>query len=303
MDTVLLTGASGFLGKILKERLMLFGHHVYGIGRYGQEIAADITRPFTLSVDFLVDTVIHAAGKAHIVPKTKAEEEEFFSTNFEGTKNLCHALQAAGAIPKRFVFVSTAAVYGVEEGMRITENHPLNGETPYAKSKILAEAWLRQWAAEKRVNLCILRLPLIAGPNPPGNLGAMIKGIRTGKYLSIGKADAKKSIVWAEDVAELIINVGDRSGTFNLTDGYHPTFGELETAIAAALKKRNPIKIPFWMAKGLAIAGDVIGRFPIRSATLRKITSSLTFDDTKARTELGWNPTPVLSRIEEIVHG
>lgn len=300
---ILLTGASGFLGSVLLSRISQEGFNIITIGRSGG-IVADITKRFLIPAYITtIDTVIHAAGKAHIVPKTKAEEEEFFSTNFEGTKNLCHALQAAGAIPKRFVFVSTAAVYGVEEGMGITENHPLNGETPYAKSKILAEAWLRQWAAEKRVNLCILRLPLIAGPNPPGNLGAMIKGIRTGKYLSIGKADAKKSIVWAEDVAELIINVGDRSGTFNLTDGYHPTFGELETAIAAALKKRNPIKIPFWMAKGLAIAGDVIGRFPIRSATLRKITSSLTFDDTKARTELGWNPTPVLSRIEEIVHG
>src|SRR5690606_24129185 len=102
------------------------------------------------------------------------------------TRNLCRALEGLGNVPKSFIFISSVAVYGLQEGEGVGENHPLNGTTPYAESKILAESWLKQWAAENNVILSILRLPLIVGPNPPGNLGAMINGIKSRKYLSIG---------------------------------------------------------------------------------------------------------------------
>lgn len=262
----------------------------------------DIGTSFTLPPSDSVEFVIHAAGKAHSLPRSEKEAQLFYDVNFEGTKNLCHALQRLETLPKSFIFISTVAVYGADTGTFINESHPLNGNTPYADSKILAEQWLRHWADEHRITLGILRLPLIAGPNPPGNLGAMINGIKTGKYLSIGQANARKSMVWAEDIARIIPVLAEKGGTFNLTDGYHPTFGELEEQIAKALNKSKPVKIPHWAAKGLALAGDVVGsRFPINSDKLRKITSTLTFDDTKARKILGWNPTPVLSKINEII--
>src|SRR5690606_10477594 len=114
------------------------------------------------------------------------------------------------------------------EGVDIKEDSPLDGKTPYAESKALAEAWLGKWAGENGVTLGILRLPLIAGPNPPGNLGAMVNGIRLGRYLSVGQANARKSMVWAEDVARIIPVVAERGGVYNLTDGHHPSFSELE---------------------------------------------------------------------------
>lgn len=262
----------------------------------------DIAQPFDLEIDCDIDTVIHSAAKAHVVPQSADEEALFYQINTQGTKNLCAALEAANKMPRQFVFISTIAVYGLEEGENIDETFPLKGSSPYAKSKILAEQFLQEWTSKHNIILTILRLPLVAGPKPPGNLGAMIKGIQTGKYLSIGKADAKKSIVWAEDVAKLIPHVASIGGVYNLTDGQHPTFGQIEQEIARLLSSKPPIKVPLWFAKCLAMVGDVLGqKFPINSRKLLKITSTLTFNDQKARREINWNPTPVLQNIKHIL--
>jgi len=297
---ILLSGANGFLGNIMCRCLNLMQYRTIGIGTREGQIIVDIKRPFDLpQIHF--DMVVHAAGKAHVIPVTKSEQKDFFQVNLEGTKHLCNALDALPSLPRAFVFISTVAVYGVDEGHDIDEDHPANGHTAYAESKILAEQWLENWAAKHNITLGILRLPLVVGPNPPGNLGAMIRGIKSGKYLSIGKADVSKSVVWAEDIARIIPVLAEKGGTYNLTDGVHPTFGELEEAIATALNKRKPIKVPYWIAKGLAKTGDILGsRFPINSNQLKKITATLTFDDTKARNELGWNPTSVLRKIDEL---
>lgn len=299
---ILLTGATGFLGTSLRQELKLDGFNLVCPGADDGHSRIDFTLPFDLKLKSSIDIVVHAAGKAHAVPMTDIEKQEFYRVNLEGTKNLCRALEALNELPKSFIFISTVAVYGVDTGQGISEGHPLNGTTPYSDSKIEAEKWLRQWATENDLTLGILRLPLIAGFRPPGNLGAMIKGIKSGKYLSIGRANSRKSMVWAKDIAQIIPVLSKKGGTYNLTDGIHPTFGELEEAIALSLNKQKPIKVPFWFAKGLAIIGDLFGsEFPINSDKLRKITSTLTFDDSKARNELGWNPTSVLSRISELI--
>ena len=101
-------------------------------------------------------------------------------------------------------FISTVAVYGCEYGENITEEHPLNGTTPYAVSKRMAEEYLQEWCHNHNVILGILRPSLIAGPNPPGNLGAMIKGIESGKYFSIGGGKVRKSVLMVEDIARLV---------------------------------------------------------------------------------------------------
>ncbi|MFC3197091.1 NAD-dependent epimerase/dehydratase family protein [Parapedobacter deserti] len=298
---ILLSGASGFLGAILNKHLTShFGYQVTSLGHNGSKLKIDIRRPFVFDPDLYFETIIHAAGRAHSIPKTQAEKQEFYSVNFEGTKNLCLALEKLRRLPTSFIFLSSVAVYGLEEGQNITEDHPLNGASPYANSKILAENWITKWAEERDVTLGVLRLPLVAGPNPPGNLGAMISGIKSGKYLSISKANARKSIVWAEDIAKIMPVLIEKGGIYNITDGHHPSFGELEQTIAQALNKRKPLSTPYWFAKILALAGDIIGSpSPINSNKLLKMTSSLTFDDTKAQTILNWKPTPVLSKLAE----
>lgn len=246
------------------------------------------------------DVVLHAAGKAHSIPKTEEEKQLFFDVNLQGTKNLCTALENSG-IPKAFIFISTVAVYGRDSGENITEEHPLNGTTPYALSKIKAEKYLEGWCAMYNVKLSILRPSLIAGPNPPGNLGAMIHGIKTNKYLSIAGGKARKSVLMVQDIANLLPMLIEKGGIYNVCDSYQPSFRELEMVMCKQLNKKAPISIPYWLAKSMAVMGDCLGaKAPINSLKLRKITSSLTFSNEKAVRELGWKPMNVLEnfRIE-----
>jgi nucleoside-diphosphate-sugar epimerase len=301
---ILMTGATGFLGKVIISELSGQGYEVLTVGKRDTDtFKANLAHGnFKLPYSRNIDIVIHAAGKAHSVPRTEEEEKEFFDVNFEGTRNFCNALIATGIKPTGFVFISTVAVYGLDEGEAVTEDAPLQGDTPYAKSKILAERWLQDWAGCNNIKLAILRLPLVAGPNPPGNLGAMIKAIKSGKYLSIGNASAKKSVVWAGDVAKVIPIIAFKGGTYNLTDGYDPSFGELEKAMIAALKANRVKKVPYWLARLFALVGDLLGRrAPINSDKLRKITSTLTFDSCKALTLLNWQPKRVLDKIQEMI--
>lgn len=297
--TLLFTGASGFLGNNIIH-LLNGTYNIISVGlspqdNYLVDIATDIP---TFTDAF--DVVFHAAGKAHSVPKTEAEKRLFFDVNLQGTKNLCTALERSG-IPKAFIFISTVAVYGCDSGENITEEYPLNGTTPYALSKIKAEKYLEEWCAMYNVKLSILRPSLIVGPNPPGNLGAMIHGIKTNKYLSIAGGKARKSVLMVQDIANLLPMLIEKGGIYNACDSYQPSFRELEMVMCKQLNKKTPISIPYWLAKSMAVMGDCLGaKAPINSLKLRKITSSLTFSNEKAVRELGWKPMNVLEnfRIE-----
>lgn len=294
---LLFTGASGFLGHnilpLLREK-----HEMETVGLTPQDsylvnIAQDIPQ-----LNRHYDIVLHAAGKAHSVPKTDEEKQVFFDVNLQGTRNLCVALENSG-IPNAFIFISTVAVYGCDFGENITEEHPLNGITPYALSKIEAERYLQEWCMIRNVKLSIIRPSLIAGPNPPGNLGAMIEGIKTGKYFSIGGSQARKSVLMVEDIARLVPLLAEKGGVYNVCDTYQPSFRELENIICKQLGKKRPLSIPFWLAKLMALAGDCLGnKAPINSLKLNKISKSLTFSNEKARRELGWEPLNVLDNFK-----
>jgi len=290
---VLLTGASGFLGKAILNNLSI-NKNITTLGRRDSDITFDLTQgicklPFS-------DIVIHAAGKAHCVPKTENEKKAFYEVNVDGTFNLLSSLEQSNAIPKLFVFISSVAVYGLESGEQINEDSPLLAQEPYGDSKIQAERLIELWCKKNNVICSILRLPLLAGPNPPGNLRAMINSIKKGYYFNINGGVARKSMVLATDVANIIPVVAEIGGTYNLTDGLHPTFSQLSEIIAKQLNKKKPTSIPYTIAKLMAWAGDIIGdKSPINSSKLKKITLDLTFNDCKARNKFNWNPQSVLA--------
>jgi nucleoside-diphosphate-sugar epimerase len=291
---MLLTGATGFLGKYIYKELSKFGS-VDTLGRSNSTVNVDLskTKP---TFDKQFDLVVHSAGKAHSVPKTPSEKQLFYDVNLKGTENLLKSLEVPGRKPLAFVFVSSVAVYGLETGLDIREVQPLNALDPYGKSKILAEELVAAWCIKNDVICSILRLPLIAGENAPGNLRAMINSIKKGYYFNVGGGVARKSIVLAQDVAEIIMNVAEVGGVYNLTDGYHPSFAELSVAIAAQLNKKAPsLNMPVFVAKLLGKFGDLLGeRAPVNSAKIQKITSDLTFNDDKARLLLKWKPKAVI---------
>ena len=290
---LLFTGASGFLGKeaspLLSKKYVLETIGLTSLDNYTVNLAKEVP---VLSKRY--DVVLHAAGKAHVIPRTEKEKQEFYEVNLQGTRNLCEALEKAG-VPASFIFISTVAVYGCESGELISEDHPLNGNTPYADSKRQAEFYLQEWCSRHKVILTILRPSLLAGKNPPGNLRSMIEGIKTGRYLSIAGGKARKSVLMAEDIARLLFLAVDKGGIYNVCDNEHPSFRQLEKTISDQLGKKLPVNIPYWLAKTLALAGDCLGnKAPINSSKLDKITKSLTFSNEKAKKVLGWEPLNVL---------
>lgn len=294
MKKLLFTGASGFLGYNIKP-LLEKNYDVYTIGLTDDDDIKINMAKEVPPINTHYDVVLHAAGKAHTVPKTEEEKQVFFDVNYQGTINLCTALEKAG-VPKSLVFISTVAVYGCEFGDMITEEHPLDGDSPYAKSKIMAEEYLIKWCKENNVVLGILRPSLLAGRKAPGNLGAMVEGIKKGFYLNIAGGKVRKSILMAEDIAHLLPLLEKKGGVYNVCDTYQPTFGEISFSVAKQLGKHKPISIPYWMAWVMAQVGNLLGsKAPINSYKLEKMTKSLTFSNDKARKELGWEPMDVLT--------
>jgi len=289
---ILLTGSSGFLGRYIQ--LTLHDHDVFTIGRNASNnLICDLSVEVPLLPN-LFDIVVHCAGKAHSIPKSPAQKQAFFDVNVQGTANLLQSLTAKP--PRCFVLISSVAVYGLSSGVDVEESAPLLATDAYGLSKIKVEQLVQDWCSRHKVKYSILRLPLLVGTNPPGNLGAMLQGIEKGYYLNIAGGKARKSMVLAADVASIISHVAEIGGIYNLTDGQHPSFAELSNAMASSINKNRPINMPFWPIKILALLGDRLGsKFPISSQKLAKITSDLTFNDQAARRDFNWNPKPVLS--------
>lgn len=293
MDKLLFTGGTGFLGKnvmpLLKDKYEIVTCGITPNDMIKANLAKEIPE-----LGQYYEVVLHACGKAHVMPKTEVEKKMFFDVNYQGTVNLCTALEYVG-VPRALVFISTVAVYGCEFGDLITEDHPLEGDTPYAKSKRMAEKYLLDWCAKNDVILSILRPSLLAGKDAPGNLGAMVNGIRKGFYVNIAGGRVVKSILMAEDIANVFPLLVKKGGIYNVCDTNQPSFGQLSNSVARQLGKCKPLSIPYWVAWCMAKVGDLLGdKAPINSYKLDKMTKSLTFSNDKIRKELNWEPLNVL---------
>jgi nucleoside-diphosphate-sugar epimerase len=286
---VLLTGSSGFLGSEILKYFIQNNIEIKTLGRsLTNNIRIDLTKD-TYNNNINYDLIIHAAGKAH-----DNNNNTFHDVNYLGTKNLLNSLITNP--PKSFVFISTVAVYGRTEGELISENHPLNAIDDYGKSKIEAEKLIINWCNKFNVCFTILRLPLIVGQNPPGNLKKMINAIKNNYFFTVNGGTARKSMVLAADVAKYILISSNIGGIYNLTDGTHPSFRELSCLIAKKYKIHFILNIPtnfinlFYKFNKLCN-----NKFSNQAFLLKKLSLSLTFDDEKARSNFNWSPSSVLN--------
>jgi nucleoside-diphosphate-sugar epimerase len=289
---ILLTGSNGFLGKYIYKEISK-GNIVYTLNRKNSNYNIDLSKSIP-NFENNFDLVIHTAGLAHVLNIKNEKQNQFYLSNVLGTLNLLNGLTHKH-IPKKFVFISSVSVYGLLEGEFVNEEFPLIASDAYGQSKIDAENEIIKWGKNNNVLITILRLPLIVGENPPGNLGAMINGIRKGYYFNIGNGSARKSMVLASDVSRYILCASDIGGIYNLTDGYHPSFYELSYSISRKYKKIFFLRIPLFIAKILSIIGDLFNdSFPLNTLRFKKITSTLTFDDARARKSFNWNPNSAI---------
>lgn len=139
----------------------------------------------------------------------------------------------------------------------------------------------------------------MTGPNPPGNLKAMINGIKKGYYVNIAGGYTRKSLMMIYDIAHLVPKIENVGGTYNVCDNNHPSYRELGICISKQLgKSHNPLSIPYWMAWCMAKIGDWFGVLPIDSHRLEQLTKSNTYSNEKAKKALGWEPLDVLENFK-----
>ena len=288
VKSILLTGHTGFLGSVIYKELKK-SFHVLTAGR---DASCDYNLDFStwegaLELKHPIDAIVHVAGLAHNKAKSK---EELIAVN---TTSVQHLLSLAfNNDIETFVYISSTAVYGKTYAVHIQENSSIKGKSDFALSKREAEKLIESFTLGSKL---ILRLPLVLGPNPPGNLGRLLKSISSGSHIRFQGNQAKKSVVFASDVANFIsqwLSQPQRiSGTMNLCNKTAPTFNWIEDAIAEFGDHRFQFRVPIkflwvavnWMRAKLNISIPLVG----------KLFYSLTFSDQLAREKFGYISKPL----------
>lgn len=210
---IIVTGATGFIGKEIVAELKRKKYKIVQIGRtpknteqteaefYKTDIrnAADVNQLKNLKA---ADAVIHAAGLAHQFGKI--EKAKFQKTNVEGTRNILELATTLGV--KHFVLISSTAIYGTEKKISgnvkiVDENAAAQPQTFYAESKLEAENLAMQHCAQNNINLTIFRLAPVIGEENAGNVQRMIESIDSRRFVWIGKGENYKSLIYKSDVA------------------------------------------------------------------------------------------------------
>ena len=300
MTTVLITGANGFVGKALGEKLVTEGFCVNGAVR--SSVPLDVTDAITQfhigNIDSntnwqkaLVDVnvAVHLAARVHVMNETAIDAlAEFRKVNVEGTLNL--ARQAIEAGVQRFIFISSIKVNGEITllGHPYTSDDQPAPDDPYGVSKREAEDALRQLANETGLEVVVIRPPLIYGPGVKANFQSMMHWLEKGVPLPLGAIDNQRSLVALDNLIDLIITCIDHPAAANQTflagDGEDLSTTELLQRLSAALgKKARLLPVPsFLLVWGAALLG--------KQAMAQRLCSSLQVDISKAHDLLGWTP-------------
>ena len=288
VKTILLTGHTGFLGSVIYEELKK-SFHVLTAGR---DASCDFNLDFSkwdgaLELKHSIDAIVHVAGLAHNKAKSK---EELIAVNTTSVQNLL-SLAFKNDI-ETFVFISSTAVYGKTYGLNIQENSSVKVRSDFALSKREAEKLIESFTLGSKL---ILRLPLVLGPNPPGNLGRLLKSIASGSHIRLQGNQAQKSVVFASDVANFIskwLSQPQRtSGTMNLCNKTAPTFNWIENAIAESGEHSFQFRVPIkflWVA-----VNRMRAKLNISIPLVGKLLYSLTFSDQLAREKFGYISKPL----------
>jgi nucleoside-diphosphate-sugar epimerase len=296
---VLITGATGFIGKALIVELVRQNFNVSIAVRYKTNLFTDKVKQFVVgdfgdNPDFStslakVDCVIHLAGKAHVIDKGKALVlDEFRKINTELTLNLAKQAITAGA--KRFIFLSSIGVNGNQTDIPFLETDTPNPQESYALAKYEAEQGLLKLAKNSNLEVVIIRAPLVYGNNAPGNFGRLLQwvGAKFILPLPLGAVHNSRSLIAIDNLVSFIIACILHSKAANeiflISDDDNLSTTCLLKNIAKAFNKKVlllPVPVS-WMILTAKILG--------RKADAIRLFSSLVVDSGKARKLLDWKP-------------
>lgn len=312
--TILLTGASGFLGSHIAEQLSREGKPVRVLVRSTSNInalkslehvtlvegALDDKRSLLEAVKG-VDYVIHAAG----IVKAR-DPAQFHFTNAGGTVSLLDAVRQNAPQLKRFVLVSSLAVAGPSlDGKPVSVDGKPNPVTDYGRSKLAGER--AALAVKSDIPITIIRPPVIYGPRDREML-AFFKSVKLGVLPYMGSTSRGVSAIFAPDCAAVCIAALDASPqsgkVYFVEDGHTRTLGELVGAIESALGKKAWIRVPIprRALEVAALGSELFGRATDRAMMLTRdkcnelYASHWVCDATEARRDLGWEPKVTFDR-------
>lgn len=299
MMTILVTGATGFVGKPLVDNLILKVNNVRVLVR--KELTCVSEKVEKIIVDDLssvddwteilqsVDVVIHCAARVHIMNDLVADPLiEFRKVNVNATLKL--ARKAAEVGIKRFIFISSIKVNGemTEPGQSFKPDERCQPEDPYGLSKYEAEQGLLKIAAKTDMEVVIIRPPLVYGPGVKANFYLMMKWVNKGIPLPLGAINNQRSFLALDNLVDFIIHCIDHpqaaNEVFLISDSEDISTKELLKKVAKAFGKKPrlipvPVKLMTLVAK-LIRKSDVADR----------LLGSLQVDGSKAQNLLGWEP-------------
>jgi nucleoside-diphosphate-sugar epimerase len=295
----LVTGANGFVGKLICAELQSQGYEVRGAVRRSDVIlnckvsrvtVGEINSQTDWSAALAgVDVVIHLAARVHVMKETSVNPlDEFRSTNVHGTEHLARSAAAHGV--KRFVFVSSIKVIGEETsgGHRYAELDSSSPKDPYGVSKWEAEQALHRVAKETGLEVVIVRPPLVYGAGVKGNFAQMLRVLAKGIPLPLASVSNLRSLVYLGNFVDALLTCATHPAaagqTYLVSDGEDVSTPALLRQVGAAMG--HPARLLPCPPVLLKMAGRVLGR----SEQLERLLGSLQVDSSKIRRELGWRP-------------
>ena len=301
--SILVTGATGFIGGTLIRRLLGDGRAVRaalrrttpGLPAEAELVAIRDIGPETnwmRAVDG-ADAVVHLAARVHMTGEYTPDALPLFrAVNAAGSATLARAAREAGV--RRLVLLSTTTVYGDRSlGRPFDEASPPAPATPYARSKLEAEQLVAEALRGSSTEFVVLRPPLVYGAGAKGNFERLVRLVRRGIPLPLASVHNRRSLVYVGNLVDAIVRSLDHPAaagrTYVVSDGEDVSTPQLVSRIAAALGRR-PRLIPMPPAL-LRFAGKLIGR----ADEVARMLDDMAVDSSRIRKELDWQPAFTLA--------
>ena len=296
---ILVTGATGFVGAALVERLAREGVETRACIRRNDVfmpvgIHTVLVEDLTVNTDWSlaltgVGVIVHTAARVHVMNDVANDPlTEFRRTNVQGTLNLARQAVAAGV--RRFVFLSSIKVNGeaTELGFPFSAGDMPAPLDPYGVSKMEAELGLREIGTQTGLEIVIIRPPLVYGFGVKANFAALMRVVQRQWVLPLGAVHNKRSLVALDNLVDFIVTciIHPRAvqHIFLVSDGHDLSTTELVHGLAqAAGVSARLIPVPMWV---LQAAAAMVGKGDVA----KRLCGNLQVDISKAQSLLGWTP-------------